>query len=235
MNEELIPVEVRVAHPSAAYLSRGSASALELVEAFEVVDDATYGLAAEELVAIKGRASKLEEQRKAITKPMDDAKKSVMDLFRGPIEMLTKAEGMLKAKMLAYSTEQRRKSDEARLAAERAAAEERARLEREAAELVAAGRAGEAAVKSTVASMVVAAPAVVEPAKVSGVATRETVEFEVDDLLALVRHVAQRPELIGLLAADSLKLRAYVRGLGTQANLPGVRVFVKQSLSARRA
>jgi hypothetical protein len=232
---EMIPLEVKVTHPTAAALSRGAASALALVAEFEVTDDPTFEIAADELQAIKAKASALDEQRKSITAPMDAAKKAVMDLFRAPIEALQTAEGILKGKMLAYQQDQQRKANEARLEAERVARAERERLEREAAELAAQGRTGEAAIKEQVAQMVVAAPIMAPEAPAAkGISTRETVEFEVTDLHALIKHVAVRPELVGLLMPDSTKLRAYVRGLGMQCNLDGVRVFVKQSLAARK-
>jgi hypothetical protein len=221
--------------PDQAAMARTADSALAMVESFEVNDATTYELAADELTTIKRKASQLDDQRKAITKPLDDAKKAVMDLFRGPLDLLTRAEGILKGKMLTYQQEEQRKATEARLSAERAAQEERKRLEAEAAQLVAAGRHGEAVVKQAVAEMIVAAPvAVAEAPKVSGVAVRTSVDFEVVDLVQLVQHVAQHPELVGLLTVDSVKLRGYVRGLGTACNLPGVRVFEKASLAAAR-
>jgi hypothetical protein len=233
---ELTPITITVEHPTAAALARPGAAALELVEAFAVVDDATYTLAGEELQAIQKRAATLDAQRKVITKPMDDAKRAVMDLFRAPVETLEQAAGILKRKMLEYSTEQQRKAREQQLAAERAAQQERERLEAEAQALKAEGRAGEAAVKEQVAAMVVAAPAPVPAAapKVAGVKTTTTVDFEVVDLLALVQHVAQHPELVNLIVADSTKLRAYVRGLGMATALPGVRVFEKNGIAAAR-
>lgn len=232
---ELIPLQVTVQHPTAAALARGADSALALVESFEVVDDATFELGGEELQAIKRKAAALEEQRKAITKPMDDAKKAVMDLFRGPTDLLAKAEGVLKGKLLGYQAEQQRKAAEQRRILEQAAAAERAKLAAEAQRLEAEGRAGEAVVQRAIAEMVVAQPTTVAAApKVAGLATRTTIEFEVVDLLQLVKHVAAHPELIGLLQADSVRVRSYVKGLGLDTNLPGVRVFEKASLAASR-
>lgn len=233
---ELIPLQVTVQHPTAAALARGADSALALVESFEVTDDATFEIGGDELKAIKAKAASLEEQRKSITKPMDDAKKAVMDLFRGPTELLAKAEGILKGKLLAYQQEQQRKAAEAQRAAEAAAEAERKRLADEAAKLEAEGRAGEATVQRAIAEMVVAQPVTTVAAapKVAGLATRTTVEFEVVDKLALVQHIAQHPELIALVVEDSVKLRAYVRGLGLDCKLPGVRVFEKASLAASR-
>lgn len=224
-----------IARPDSAALTRTAEGALALVESFEVNDATTYEIAAEELTSIKRKSTTLDEQRKAITKPLDEAKANVMALFRGPLDLLGKAEGILKGKMLAFTQEQQRIAREAQLAAERAAQAERDRLAAEAAKLAAEGRAGEALMKQQVAEMIVAAPpAVAEPAKVAGVSVRSTVDFEVVDLLALVKHIAQHPELIGLVAADSVKVRAYVKGLGTACQLPGVRVFEKASLAAAR-
>jgi hypothetical protein len=195
----------------------------------------TFEIAADELKGIKAKAAALDEQRKAITGPLDAAKKAVMDLFRGPLDALGQAENILKGKMLGYQQEQQRKADAARLEAERIAREQRLKLEAEARALAEAGRTGEAAVKEQVAQMVVAAPvAAPAPPAIKGVSTSTTVDFEVDNLLALVRHIAAHPELINLVTADSVKIRAYVKGLGLQCNLPGVRVFNKQSLSASR-
>ena len=77
--------------------------------------------------------------------------------------------------------------------------------------------------------------AVQAPAKVSGISTSKTVDFEVVDLHALIKHVAAHPELITLLMADSVKLRAQVRATGMNTALPGVRVYQKATMSARAA
>lgn len=225
-----------IARPDEAALTRTAAAAMAMVEAFEVNDATTFELAAEELQSIKKRATALDEQRKAITGPLDQAKKQVMDLFKPPLEVLTKAEGLLKSKMLTWQQDEARKAAEARAEAERQAQAERERRAAEAEKLEAEGKVGEAAVQRAVAEMVVAAPSVatVEPPKVAGVSTRTSVDFEVNDLLQLVQHVAKNTELIGLLQADSVKLRAYVRGLGMATSLPGVRVFEKATLSAAR-
>jgi hypothetical protein len=223
--------------PSAAALAKGSDAALEMVKSFEIVDAPTYELAGEELVAIKRKATQLEDQRKTITKPMDDAKKAVMDLFRKPLDVLAQAEGVLKGKMLTFSQEQARRAAEARAQAEAQARQERERLEREAAELQAQGRAGEAAAKTAIAQVVSAAQIedpFTAPVKASGVKTTTTIDYEVVDLGKLVAHVAKNPQLLQLLTVDSVRLRAHVRAFGLACDLDGVRVFEKQGLAASR-
>lgn len=106
---------------------------------------------------------------------------------------------------------------------------------REQAEQVEQAAANEQASLQLVAA-VTSAPAVeITRAKSAGISTSKTVEFEVVSMLELVKHIAANPDLINLLMVDSTKLRAYVRSLGMNTNLPGVRVFEKRSLSARAA
>lgn len=84
-------------------------------------------------------------------------------------------------------------------------------------------------------SVVSASVTHINSAKAEGISTKATVEYEVTNLLSLVQHIAANPALINLVAADSVKLRAYVRGLGLNTNLPGVRVYQKRSMSAKAA
>lgn len=86
------------------------------------------------------------------------------------------------------------------------------------------------------AAAVTSAPVVrIAPTKASGISTVKTVDYEVTNLHALIKHIAENPSLINLVMVDSTKLRAYVRGLGLNTNLPGVSVFEKKTLSARAA
>jgi len=75
----------------------------------------------------------------------------------------------------------------------------------------------------------------IEKPKAAGISTSKKIEFEVVDLHALVKHIAAHPELIALVRQDDVKLRAYVKGLGLAAALPGVRVFEDRVMSARAA
>lgn len=250
--------------PDAQDLAGRAQRALAFIRELSITGPDEYELAAEELRAIKARAAKLEEQRTGITGPINKALKAINDLFRGPSELLAEAERTLKGKMLAYDQEQARIAAEARRKAEEAAAIERARLaeeaaarQREAAEQAAAAERAtaegdaqaaelaraaairaqaEAAAVATTAQLVTAAPVVAEPAaKVKGIATVSKIEFEVVDFHALVKHIAERPELLALISPDNVKLRAYVRGLGTACALPGVRVFEEKTMRARAA
>ena len=258
----LAPVASLALPDSAAMTSRAQ-QALAFIQTFEIDCQETYGLAADELRAIKARASAIEEQRTGITGPINKALKAINDLFRGPADLLSQAERTLKGKMLAWDQEQERIAAEARRKAEEAAAAERKRLadeaaarqreaEEQAAAAAAAAAAGnaqaaqlaqaaaeraqaEAQTVAATAQMIVAPVVAVEKPKAAGISTSKKIDFEVTDLHALVKHIAERPELIALLRTDDVKLRAYVKGLGLAAALPGVRVFEDRVMSARAA
>lgn len=123
--------------PDAVAMEAEATGVLTCSKEINITTPAMYDLAAEELRAIKTRAKELDEQRKTITVPLDNAKKAVMDLFRRPIELLGEAEGVLKRGMLTYSEEQERlrRIEQARLdaiaKAERESIEAEARAERE--------------------------------------------------------------------------------------------------------
>lgn len=69
--------------------------------------------------------------------------------------------------------------------------------------------------------------------RATGTSTRKAVAFHVTDLHKLVQHVALHPELLSLVTTDTVKLRAYVNGLGTNCNLPGVLVTEEKKMAAR--
>lgn len=249
--------------PDSAALTGRAQQALAFIQDFQIDSPETYSLAADELRAIKARANSLEEQRTGITGPINNALKAINALFRGPADLLSQAERTLKGKMLAWDQEQERIAAEARRKAEEAAAAERKRLadeaaarEREAQEQAAAAAAAaaagdeqtaamaqaaaaraqaEAQTAAATSQMVVAPVIAVEKPKAAGISTSKKLDFEVVDLHALVKHVAEHPELLALLRTDDVKLRAYVKGLGLAAALPGVRVFEDRVLSARAA
>lgn len=261
MTDSILAPIATLALPDAGLITTRAQRALDFVRDFTISTPEDYGLAAEELQAIKSRANKIDEQRTGITGPINKALKAINDLFRGPAEFLAEAERTLKTKMLAYDQEQARIAAEARRKAEEAAAAERARLAAEAqkrsdelaAQQLAAEKAraegndavaaiaqaeahraqSELASLTAAAQMTTVAAQVAEPVKAKGISKTKKIDFEVVSLHDLVKHIAAHPELIGLLTADSVKLRAYVKGLGMACQLPGVRVTETEVMSAR--
>jgi chromosome segregation ATPase len=249
--------------PDSSSLTARAQATLDFIESLPIVNAEDYNLAADELKAIKAKANKLEEQRTAITGPMNAALRGVNALFKAPGELLEKAERILKTKMLDWDREQERIAAEARRKAEMEAAAERKRLEAEAAErqrvadaeaaaaAAAAAKgdeqaaqlaqanaeraAAEAQTAAFEAQVVIAAPIATVRAAATGISTAKKIDFEVTDTLALIKHVAEHPELASLVTVDSVRLRAYVKGLGLACKLPGVRVFEDRVMSARAA
>jgi hypothetical protein len=95
--------------------------------------------------------------------------------------------------------------------------------------------AAEAQTVAATAQIMTAPVTTMQAASAAGISTRTQLDFEVTDMQLLVRHIANRPDLLSLLKADDVRIRAYVRGLGPACALPGVRVFVSKVLSARAA
>ena len=67
------------------------------------------------LAQIKGQANALDKRRREITKPLDEAKARIMDLFREPLAILSKAEAAIKSAVGDFN----RKQEEARIEADR--------------------------------------------------------------------------------------------------------------------
>ena len=165
---------------------------------------------------------------------------------------------------MSYTTEQERAAAQARAQAEAEAREERARLaaieaekikqaheaQRQAQEAAAKGNAEEAQKAMEAAQQAEAeaaalqmtqqvgtgAPEIEAPAKVSGISGRVTYSAEVDDLVALVKAVAEGKAPIESLQADMKFLGAQARAFKKAGELyPGVKSIASRSIAARAA
>ena len=201
-------------------------------EALTLVVDCppAYEYAVELLRRIRTRRKDLEEARLKITRPIDQAKVEVMNLFR-PYESQLKADEETvdeKAVTWRRDEERRRQEEETRLRQE-----EQARLDREreattkkADKLEAQGKPEQAELVR--AAVPEAAPLpVVESAvpKVKGSAARTDWKFEILDATKIPREY---------LVPDEVKIGRVVRALGQATNIPGVRVYAKESTAVRR-
>jgi DNA gyrase/topoisomerase IV subunit A len=132
-------VDLKVSQPDQAVFKSAS-NALAMAKAYEIDSADVRDMAAGELIKIVTLKKSVESQRKAITIPIDNAKKAVMDLFRAPTDYLEQAEAILKGSIQKFdrAEQQRRIAEQARL--EELARQERARLEQEAAARDAAAR-----------------------------------------------------------------------------------------------
>lgn len=234
--------------------------ALSEASAYVIDSPDMYELAAGELMQVKKRAKAINELRLSLTRPIDEAKKRIMDLFTPAIERYTQAERTIKDAMLVYDNEQERirkqKEAEARKAREEQerqareaarAAEEAARAARiaaqeeknaeakKAAEEAARQAEQAAAQKAAEQQAIVAAPVLVADTKpkVKGVSRRSTYSAEIVDMLALVKAVAEGKQPIELLQPDMKVINGMARSLKHALDIPGVKVVENKDITSR--
>lgn len=189
--------------------------------------------AADELKKIKAKSKDLENRRMAMTRPLDDTKKQIMDLFRQPLQFLADAESLIKRGMLSYQNEQERirRAEQARL--DEIARKERERLEKRAQAAEAKGQTEKAEALHEQAETV-PVPVVAHAApRVDGISTRETWSAEVTDMRALLQGVLDGKVPDVAVIADMKVLNAQARALKGAMNYPGVKAVSEKVVSAR--
>lgn len=110
-------MDIKIDVPNQTELVATAQRTLATAQSFRIESAVHYAQAAGELQTIKGRLKALEDQRKELTKPLDESKKKIMELFRGPSELLLGAESAYKISLIAYDYVQgrQRKAEEDRL------------------------------------------------------------------------------------------------------------------------
>lgn len=106
-----------------------SNKALIYAQGFAVANASDSAKAQEARARLNTRIKVLTEARMALTRPIDAAKKTIMDFFAGPIAVLTQAKDILDTKVLSYDRQQEeiRKAEQRRL--DKIAEDERRRLQ----------------------------------------------------------------------------------------------------------
>lgn len=127
-------MQLNIATPEQRALVAAANRSLELVECIVIDSPEMFVEADKELKAIKEAARKLEDQRTSITRPLNEALRSVNELFREPSNILATAERKLKGSMLTFQQEQERIAAEEQRRRDEEARQEQERLRREAAE-----------------------------------------------------------------------------------------------------
>lgn len=257
MNNNL--VEVTVPMPSDAAADRAQ-MALSAARSMSIATAEQYEAGAHELQAIKAKHREIDEARKQLVKPIDEARKRIQDFFRAPLEFLEQAEGIVKQKLTAFQNEQERIRREEQRRAEEAARKERERLEaqareaerkarekaeadrRAAEEAAAAGRAQEAARLAARASATEskAAEKAGQLEQRAAAVVAPIIEREVPKVAGLKTREVYKFEIVDAsklpreyLIPDESRIRKVVNALKADANIPGVRVYAdKQQASA---
>lgn len=128
-------MKIDLAVPTSATLNVIGSQSFAIAESIVIDSPAMLEVAGAELITIKRKRNELDEKRKAITGPLDIAKKEIMELFRAPLDFLDSAETILKTGIGSYQNEQKRIAAEAQRKLDEEAAKERNRLAAEAASI----------------------------------------------------------------------------------------------------
>lgn len=221
--ENLLPIE---RDPNVEALQCWIAMELPALVVAEIKELAEYKGAADNLKVIKGRAKEIEALRKALTAPLDDQKKRIMDFFKPIGEALSKGEFTIKRALIAYDEQQERErlAEQRRREAELKAAQDKLAEQQFEAAMSGDVRAAEKAQTelSNLSGLRVAVPEVVQ--KVNGVGHTATYRAEVIDF-ALLPNEYKIP--------DQQALDRLARNTKGRAQVPGVVFHEIKGISAR--
>jgi len=210
----------------------GTEIVLRQAQALTITTNENYQGAAQTLREIKTRWKDIEDERKRILFPFDEARKRIMDLFRPAQDNLERAESLLKAGINTWVQEQARLQREAEAAAEELARKEREKLQKRADKALEAGHIEKAAALEGAADNVTAAP-VAAPPKAFGVSRRTVYRAELVDKVALIQAVA-----VGDVEAEALEVNTVYLNRAVQLrkdglNWPGVKVVKEEVVVAQ--
>ncbi|MCS7001329.1 MAG: hypothetical protein NZ518_00620 [Dehalococcoidia bacterium] len=184
-------------------------SVASVVESFAVTSE-TYDIAVAMAASLNERRKLLEQRRKELTAPIDDAKAGIIEFFRPALDALAHAERVIKGKIADYN---------------RALQRERERLLLEAQQLQHTD-AG-AAISVSAQAMAIATP------KRNDIAIRKTVSVEIVDMGAFLRYVAEHRNAWSLVEPRLATLNAMARAQGDSFSLPGCRRVEKDVVAVR--
>lgn len=182
---------------------------------------------------VKGHKSDLVELRLSITRPMDTAKKRVMELFKPALERLEGVEATVKSAVLTYTREQERlqREEQDRLDAE--AERERQRLQNLADKRRAEDKPEKAEDFQERAEEVEAEVAAPASRPTGAVHVRVTWSAEVTDLAALAEACARGAVPLELIEPNMLMLNKRARDDKEKLDLPGVVAVSERSVAVK--
>jgi len=198
-------------------------------QTFAIATMTDYQLAGEELKAIKRRMKELDDLRKSMTRPLDNAKKAVLDFFRPVSDGLSQAENLIKRAMLGYQQEQERKRQEEEARLRKITEDEQRRrdaLAEKQAEKARARGNEERAQEILENVPIIPIPVVLkEQPKVKGIATREIWKFRFVNVSLLPREY---------MIPNEKMLLAFARATKGTIPVPGVEFYSEEIVAARR-
>lgn len=234
MTTSIAVSEVNV--PDTTQLEAAAKPVADLVEAIQgmaVTNQVEYEDVGAALRDVKATAKRLDDERKEMTRPLDQAKKRILDFFRAPTDALARVERELKGRMLKYTQEQNRIAREAEAKAREKAERERKKLEEQARKAEEAGREERAELLRERAEEVVTPTIPTEAPKAEGVHTVKRWSAEVTDKMALIKAVAAGTQPDVYLEVNMKALHGVARSLKEHLTIPGVKAVATETMSAR--
>lgn len=218
--------------PEARELNLKALSRVEQAKAIVIKTDDDFLMAGEFLKGLKSLEKEIKATFDPVVKAAHEAHKAAKAARDRHYVPLKEAESIVKPKIGEYKDEQDRKAAEARRKAEdeaRKKAEEEQLKEAEAAEK--SGKKEEA--EAIINEPVKVAPVVVKaPPKIKGVSMRKAYSADVFSLLALVKDVIEGKAPLACLKADQVFLDNQARALKRDPLYAGVRLKVRDVVSA---
>lgn len=255
------PFQVTVAAPDETALVKAANAALHFSAGLVIESPEEMQMIAGELQGIKKRVKDLEELRTSLVGPFNDAVKNLNNIFRKPKEIYDTAEANFKGAILAFNRIQEEARQKAEREAQATAAKERAKLQAEAAEkrakaeaeekrlleeAAAAAAAGDAAKAAKLESqaeskaetlsaqaadlqqqannVAIMVPAADAQTKAKGISTREVWTYEITNREAIP---------LEYYTLDEKRIAQVVKSMKGHTNIPGIRAYPEQALSAR--
>jgi len=204
---------------------------LKQAETFSIDTAQQCENASEMLVQIKRNYKSLDSDKKLITQPMDLALKNARAFFNEPLEVLLRAESILKGGLIRYKTVQRQKAEaeQAKLneIARQKAEREQQKLERQAIKAEAKGQEEKAeelrSVKETI--LPIAPVAFSMPEKIKGQSFSKKWDWSITNIDLVPRD---------LMVIDSQQLNKIAKGgIQSAMKVPGIKFESKDQMSVR--
>lgn len=216
----------------AADIKNANQIALAAAE-LQITDGETADQAGEFVKKCMTAKKALEDRRVSITKPLDEAKKGVMDLFREPVAVIEKARNEVKGKISAYVSEQEKIAAEERRKAEEKAQREAEKAAQRAAKYEEEGRGDMAEKWREKEQEAQVAPIDAPPAKtkVSGVRMRTYYEADVTDMKQLLQAIIDGRVPPSVIEVQKGALNKFVGQFKGDIDIPGIRVRVEKRAS----
>ena len=242
------------AAPAPAVLEQAADRMLAIMQAYDLESDEDYAVLNDEVRVCATKARDLEAQRLSITRPMDEAKSRIMELFRKPLERLLAAKKIGDSKLIAYHDEKERQRREAQRILDEKAAAARKRLQDEADKLAAKSEALEAKAEATgdtgmlaraesaqhqaavlgdAASLVVSQMADVGLVKAAGTSVVTRYGYELLDMMELAKAVVAGTLPLAAILPNETWLGNRARSDKDEFNVPGCRLTKSKTASHR--